>query len=56
MKAVILAGGQGTRMGEHTKEIPKPMLRIGKKPILEHQIELLKQECLLHLIEEKLKS
>lgn len=43
MKAVILAGGQGTRMGKFTEEIPKPMLQIGNKPILEHQIELLKR-------------
>lgn len=43
MKAVILAGGQGTRMGKFTEEIPKPMLRIDNKPILEHQIELLKR-------------
>ena len=42
MKAVILAGGKGTRLSEHTKDIPKPMLRIGKKPLLEYQIELLK--------------
>jgi mannose-1-phosphate guanylyltransferase/phosphomannomutase len=41
MKAVILAGGKGTRMGEFTKEIPKPMLQVGGKPILEHQINLL---------------
>lgn len=41
MKAVILAGGKGTRMGEFTKEIPKPMLRVGGKPILEHQVNLL---------------
>lgn len=43
MKAVILAGGQGTRMGKFTEEMPKPMLRIDNKPILEHQIELLKR-------------
>ena len=36
MKVVILAGGLGTRMSEYTKTIPKPMVKIGKKPILEH--------------------
>lgn len=41
MKAVILAGGKGTRLAEYTREIPKPMLRIGRKSILEHQIDLL---------------
>lgn len=41
MKAVILAGGKGTRLAEYTREIPKPMLKIGGKSILEHQIDLL---------------
>jgi len=43
LKAVILAGGKGTRMGDISREIPKPMVRIGEKPLLEHQIELLKR-------------
>ena len=38
MKCVILAGGKGTRISEYTKTIPKPMIRIGSKPILEHII------------------
>lgn len=32
---IIMAGGRGTRLGELTKECPKPMLKIGNKPILE---------------------
>jgi dTDP-glucose pyrophosphorylase len=36
MKAVILAAGKGTRMRELTNEVPKPMLRVQGKPILEH--------------------
>ena len=36
MKAVILAAGKGTRMRELTNELPKPMLRVRGKPILEH--------------------
>jgi len=36
MKAVILAAGKGTRMGGLTREMPKPMLRVHGKPILEH--------------------
>ena len=39
MKAIILAAGKGTRMRELTNEVPKPMLRVQGKPILEHIIE-----------------
>ena len=39
MKAVILAAGKGTRMRELTQELPKPMLRVQGKPILEHILE-----------------
>jgi bifunctional UDP-N-acetylglucosamine pyrophosphorylase/glucosamine-1-phosphate N-acetyltransferase len=39
MKAVILAAGKGTRMGELTNELPKPMLLVQGKPILEHILE-----------------
>ena len=36
MKVIILAGGFGTRISEYTKTIPKPMIKIKKKPILVH--------------------
>ena len=36
MKLVILAGGLGTRISEETDYIPKPMVKIGTKPILWH--------------------
>jgi dTDP-glucose pyrophosphorylase len=36
VKAVILAAGKGTRMRELTNELPKPMLRVQGRPILEH--------------------
>ena len=39
MKVVILAGGFGTRLSEYTKRIPKPMVKIGKIPILLHIIK-----------------
>jgi glucose-1-phosphate cytidylyltransferase len=36
MKAVILAGGMGTRLREETEFRPKPMVEIGDRPILWH--------------------
>ncbi|ABX12437.1 Nucleotidyl transferase [Nitrosopumilus maritimus SCM1] len=39
VKAVILAGGLGTRLRPLTLKTPKPMLPLGKKPILEHLID-----------------
>lgn len=36
MKAVILAAGRGTRMGELTRDLPKPMIPVLGKPVLEH--------------------
>ncbi len=36
MKVIILAGGFGSRLSEYTKTIPKPMIKIGKRPILFH--------------------
>lgn len=42
MKTVIMAGGKGTRIASVASDIPKPMIRIGGKPVLEHQIENLK--------------
>jgi glucose-1-phosphate cytidylyltransferase len=36
MKVIILAGGFGTRLSEHTEVIPKPMVSIGGRPILWH--------------------
>ena len=43
MKAVILSGGLGTRLRPFTEVIPKPLLPIGEKAVLEIQIEHLKK-------------
>jgi len=45
MKAVILAAGKGTRMGELTANLPKPMVQVEGKPVLEHIIEGLRDEA-----------
>lgn len=39
-KAVILAGGKGTRLYPVTKQIPKPLLPVARKPILNHLVDL----------------
>lgn len=41
---VIMAGGKGTRLWPLTKDLPKPMIHIGGKPILEHIIDNLSKE------------
>src|SRR3989344_5592184 len=43
MYAIILAGGEGTRLRPLTDTKPKSMVEIGKSPILEHQIRQLKK-------------
>ena len=40
MKVVILAGGYGTRLSEHTSVVPKPLVEIGGRPILWHIMRL----------------
>ncbi len=40
MKVLILAGGFGTRISEYTRTIPKPMIKIGSKPILIHIMKI----------------
>ncbi len=41
MKTVIMAGGRGTRISSIAQNIPKPMVKIRNKPVLEHEIECL---------------
>ena len=41
MKAVVMAGGEGTRLRPMTANLPKPLLPIVNKPIMEHVLSLL---------------
>ena len=43
MKSIILAAGKGERLGNITNNIPKPMIKVDGKPILEHNINLCKK-------------
>ena len=50
MQAVIMAGGKGTRLATITKNIPKPMVPIEGKQLLEYQIENLKENGVTNII------
>ncbi len=44
MKTVIMAGGRGTRISSVASDIPKPMIKIEGRPVLEHEIESLREQ------------
>ncbi len=50
MKTVIMAGGRGTRISSVASDIPKPMIKIEGKPVLEHEIECLRDQGFTDLI------
>ena len=50
MKAVILAGGEGRRLHPHTLKVPKPMMPIGDRPILERLVGQLRRCGIVDLI------
>ena len=54
MKAVILAGGLGTRLRPLTNNKPKPMLPVGGKPILEHLDIWMSMESLIESCHERI--
>ena len=43
MIAIIVAGGRGERLGHLTKDIPKSIIKIGGRPVIQHQIDLLRK-------------
>jgi mannose-1-phosphate guanylyltransferase/phosphomannomutase len=43
VKAVIMAGGEGTRLRPLTSNVPKPMMPLANRPMMEHVLDLLKQ-------------
>lgn len=50
MQAVILAGGEGTRLRPLTADLPKAMVSVAGKPFLEHEINLLKRNSVKDLV------
>lgn len=50
MKVVIMAGGKGTRISSVAKDIPKPMITVEAKPVLEHEIECLRKQGFTDII------
>ena len=49
LRAVVMAGGFGTRLGDLTRETPKPMLPVGDRPLLERIIEQLRDAGIGHV-------
>ena len=49
MKALLLAAGKGERLWAVTKMIPKPMVEISGKPVLEHNILMLKNSGIVDI-------
>lgn len=50
MKTVIMAGGKGTRISSVASDIPKPMIKIEGKPVLEHELECLRNQGFTDII------
>ena len=50
MKVVVMAGGKGTRISSVASDIPKPMIKVVNKPVLEHEIDCLRDQGFTDLI------
>ena len=50
MKAIFIAAGSGSRLGDITKNVPKPMVLVNGKSILERQISILKKNNINNIV------
>lgn len=50
MKAVVMAGGEGSRLRPLTSRTPKPLVPIGNKPVMQHIIELLRDNGITEMV------
>lgn len=50
MKTIIMAGGRGTRLNGASGDLPKPLVSICGKPVLEHEIEVLRKQGFREII------
>ncbi len=50
MQLVVIAGGKGTRLKERIGDLPKPMVAIGGKPLLEHQMNLAREHGIIDVL------
>ena len=50
MKAIFIAAGQGSRLGDITKDLPKPLIDVNGKSIIQRQIDLLRQNNIHEII------
>ena len=50
MKAIFIADGQGSRLGDITKDLPKPLIDVNGKSIIQRQIDLLRQNNIHEII------
>ncbi len=50
MKAVIMAGGEGTRLRPLTSNAPKPMMPLANRPMMEHVVTLLRNHGITEIV------
>ena len=50
MRAIILAAGRGKRLGNLTKEIPKPLVKVNGVPLIERNIKYLKENNISDIV------